>query len=288
MSFRSFTARLRKGLKRRAYNLHPKAFFYEYYCKKSPDTPLMIRIDGDIKARIWPGDIIGRDLYLGNLFEVNEVRYVKKSLKPGMIFFDIGANMGYYTLIGAKLVGSSGQVHSFEPSPRMFQELRFNVELNNFNNVYLNNVALGNKPGLALLSRYDRGKEVFGSLSDRAFPGKTIVGYDEVGLETLDDYMVKNSIVRVDIIKMDVEGAELLVLKGAKSFLKQCAPKIIVFELADIHAAGFGYRCEEVLDLLRSMDYEIYTLQSAVRLEKIVSNPSKYPGEPNLIAISKS
>ena len=205
MTSTRLTSTLTRAIKRRLYNFHPKSFLYKYYCKNSPDTPLTIRIDGDIKARIWPGDAIGRELFVGELFEEDEVNFIKNALKPGMTFFDIGANMGFYTLIGAKRVGSSGQVHSFEPSPRMFQELKFNVELNNFRNVHLNNVALGEKPGCARLSRYDRGKEVYGSLSDRSFPGKTIIGYDEVAVETLNDYMIKKNIGKVDLIKMDIE-----------------------------------------------------------------------------------
>jgi FkbM family methyltransferase len=160
-----------------------------------------------------------------------------------MVFFDIGANMGYYTLIAAKKVGPTGRVDSFEPSPRMFNELKFNLELNKFNNVHINNIALGDEPGVARLSRYDRGREVYGSLSTRSFPGATIIGYDEVALETLDNYMVKKGIKQVDMIKMDVEGAEFLVLKGAV-FFKLFTPHNY-FELADINAVGLGSNAEE-------------------------------------------
>jgi FkbM family methyltransferase len=277
--------RIKRGLKRRVYKLHPRSFLYDYYCRKFPNRPLMANIDRDIKARIWPGDTIGKALYIGGLFEEDEVRLIKGALKPGMVFLDIGANMGYYTLLAAQRVGPGGQVHSFEPSPRMFSELKFNVELNRFSNVQLNHVALGDKPGMARLSRYERGQEVYGSLSQRCFPGARAIGYDDVVVETLDNYMENKNIKQVDFMKMDVEGAELMVLRGAERFLKQFKPQKIVFEFVEVNAAGFGYRCEEILDFLRNSNYTICMAGPNGNPVRIDSNPDEYPGLSSLVAI---
>lgn len=277
-------SKLKEGLRRRAYRLHPRSFYWNYHCHHYPDDPLIARIDKDLKARVWPGDVIGKSLYVSGLFERQEVQFIKHVLQPGMIFFDIGANMGFYSLIAAKRLGESGKIHSFEPNPRMFEELKYNIDLNGFSNVKLNCLALADRTRVARLSRYERGKEVYCSLSDRNFPGADIIGYDDVRVETLYNYVKKMGINRIDLIKMDVEGAELMVLQGALSLLESGVPRMIIFELAQINVAGFGYHCEEVLDLLRSFGYTIYKLDNDGNLIKINLNPIEYPGSPSFVA----
>ena len=271
-------SRLKEGLIRRAYRLHPKSLYWNYYCRHYPNNPLIVRIDKDLKARVWPGDVIGRSLYVEGFFERQEVQFIKRELQPGMVFFDIGANMGFYSLIAAKRVGDSGKVHSFEPNPRMFEELKYNIDLNGFTNVKLNCLALADKTRVARLSRYERGKEVYCSLSNRSFPGANIIGYDDVQVETLYNYVKKIGINRIDLIKMDVEGAELMVLQGAQSLLESGIPRIIIFELAKINVTGFGYHCEEVLDLLRGFGYAIYQFDIDGSLIKVKLNAIEYPG----------
>jgi len=284
-SLKRKTSKFKAGIIRRAYRLHPRSLYWDYHCRHYPNVPLIARIDKDLKARVWPGDIIGRPLYVNGLFEPQETQFIKHTLQPEMIFFDIGANMGYYSLIAAKRVGEGGEVHSFEPNPRMFDELKYNIELNGFTNLRLNNFALGDKTGVASLSRYERGKEVYCSLSNRNFPGTNIVGYDEVHIETLNNYVKKMGIEKIDLIKMDVEGAELMVLHGALPLLESGALRMIIFELAKINATGFGYHCEEVLDLLRGFGFTIYQIDNTSNLIEIKFNPIEYPGSPSFVAI---
>ena len=269
MLLQEYALRIVKGVKRRLYKIHPKALWYDYYCKKNPDKPLIVNIENDIKIRIWPNDVIGKDIYVHSSFEDDEVSYIKKNLKPGMAFFDIGANIGYYSLLASNLVGNTGVVHSFEPSPRMFEELKFNIGLNKVGNAYQNKLALSDHCGVGNLSRYERGKEVFGSLSERSFPGFKVLGYDEVTLGTLDDYVYKNKIKNIDFIKMDVEGAELLVLKGGKKTLEELKPKNILFEFVKVNSDGFGYGSNDIFDYLREFGYFIHTVSHNGRLLKI-------------------
>jgi len=269
---------------RRIYNLHPKAFIYDGHCRRTPNLPLTAVIDKDIEARVWPGDIIGKELYVRGLIEEAETRAIGKMLVPGMVFFDIGANLGFYSLLSAKKVGPTGQVHSFEPNPRIFQELLFNIKLNKFNNIYPNQIALSDHNGRGLLSSHERGEEVYGSLSDRNFPGVSIIGHDDVQLESLDSYIEKHGVNRIDFIKIDVEGAELDVLRGANNTLDILRPKNIMFELSEINVAGFGYRCIDVLSLLRVKGYGIYLPYRNGKLEKLNGNPEKYSGSPSFVA----
>lgn len=246
--------RYKRGLKRR---FHPRAFLYDYYCRKNPDTPLTVAIESGVKARIWPGDEIGKPIYIGGIFEESEIKFMKGILGPGMVFFDIGANMGFYSLIGAKAVGINGHVHCFEPSPRMFGELQYNVNLNGFNNIRMNRAAFGEKVGTACLSRQERGKEVYGRITDI---GKTEGNYDEVEVDTLDRYIENAGVEKIDLIKIDVEGAELQVFKGARNILSKPDAPIIIFEMEERHARKFNYTCKEAVDFLRGLGYKIYSI----------------------------
>ncbi len=223
----------------------------------------MACVDGDLKARVWPFDVTGKGLYVG-LFEHEEVQFIRRILKPGMVFLDIGANMGFYSIIAAKYVGSSGQVHSFEPSPRMFEELKFNIELNGLSNVEPNSIALGDKSGTACLSRYERGKEVYASLSPNVYPGAKITGHDYVTVETLDNYVEEKRLERVDVIKIDVEGAECLVLRGSQVLLSSTSGPTIILEMVPSLMEHFNCSCNEVVRFFREFGYKVFTLSDGI------------------------
>ena len=280
--------RIKQGLKRRVYQLHPRSFYWNYCCRHNSDKPLIAKVEKNLKARVWPGDVIGRGLYIAGWYEQQEVNFLKRVLKPGMVFFDIGANMGFYSLISAKQVGPSGQVHSFEPNPRMFEELKYNVNLNSLDNVNLNQLALGDEPGTVQLSLYERGKEVYGSLSQNVYPGANIIGYDDVEMETVDNYIKKPGIEKVDIIKIDVEGAEFLVFKGAKALLSNSNGPVILFEMSQSLLEGFNTNCKEVAEYLMNFNYKVFMLNYG-RYEQI--SKSYYLSETcsaNFIAIKPS
>jgi FkbM family methyltransferase len=258
MSLNQKIWRIKQGIKRRGYRFHPKSFYWDYCCHHNSDKPLIAKFDKNLKARVWPGDVIGRGLYVTSRHEQQEVNFLKHVLKPGIVFFDIGANMGFYSLIASKRVGANGQVHSFEPNPRMFKELKYNVNLNGLNNVKLNRLALSDKPGIAQLSRYERGKEVYGSLSQNIYPGAKVIGYDDVAVDTIDKYNKKEEINRVDVIKVDVEGAEFLVFKGAKALLSSSNGPVILFEMSQSFLDGFNTTCREVAKHLMNFNYKIF------------------------------
>jgi FkbM family methyltransferase len=253
------------GVKRRLWALHPRSFEYERKGKEHSGKPIDVTFDSDIKARVWPNDVLGKSLFVQGKMEPGETKYIKSILRPGMVFVDVGANMGYYSLLAAKMVGSTGKVHSFEPNQRMFGELGHNIALNGFDNVRINNFALGERDGIAKISRYEKGKEVYGSLSDRAFPGTIIIGYDDVQVKMLDAYAEQNNLSRLDVIKLDVEGAELQVLRGGINIIDRYKP-FIVMEISELNLGGFGIHAIDVYNFL---------IQHSYRLSPI-STPRKY------------
>jgi len=214
--------------------------------------------------------------------------FVTGFLKPGMTFFDIGANLGQYTLLAAKQVGINGQVHSFEPSSRMFSELKFNVELNGLSNVCnLNNVAVSDKEGISKLSKYEAGGEVYGSLGNQnwAESCKSIIGHEEVKTITLNGYIKERNIIHVDLIKIDIEGAELLALRGANQLLNCPDAPTIVLEMADITTDGFGYKALEIWDYLGSFGYRMYCFNNKGNISGQAERPRDFVKAQNLVAI---
>jgi FkbM family methyltransferase len=211
---------------------------------------------------------------------------VKKFLQPGMVVFDLGANLGQYTLLAAKCVGAQGRVHSFEPSHRMFRELEFNVRLNGLSDIcVLNCLAVSDACDTAKLSRYEEGAEVFGSLGSHKRKGGTIVGYEEVKTVRFDDYVQEMSIGRVDFIKMDIEGAELLALRGAERLLSRTDAPTILLEMADVNTDGFAYKAVETWDYLESLGYRMYRFDGGGNISARATRPSNFTQAQDLVAL---
>jgi FkbM family methyltransferase len=148
-------------------------------------------------------------------------KHILKVFKPrrGDVVIDVGAYIGYpYTLKSAKLVGDSGLVISIEPDPRNFRILAMNVESNSLNNTTLLNVAVSEKDGESLL--YIRRAPMVSRIyiPQKAKPSN-VVDAVRVKTRSIDSILEQYSISKVDWIKIDAEGAEMLILRGAKGLL---------------------------------------------------------------------
>lgn len=204
-----------------------------------------------------PGSLLG--MPLRGDFEPGCTDIIKKLVKQGDTVFDIGGNFGWYSCHLAQLVGESGKVHVFEPT-NVIEELKNNLTLNQFDqNVYLNQVALGEKEGDENFFIPKIGT-AFASLRDQSW------GRDcskiKVQVKTLDDYVSENKIKTIDFIKIDVEGAEYLVFKGGENVLKNYSP-VIMMELQDF-TKSFGYSPEEVINYLKDLNYHIYEINDKI------------------------
>jgi FkbM family methyltransferase len=161
------------------------------------------------------------------VWEEYETELFHKYIKPGDVVVDIGANIGYYTLIAAKLTGKDGKVYSFEPEPNNYELLVRNIKVNRYNNVTPVQKALSDKKGeLKLhLDKLNLGSHSFIEIDDPKRKGGEVT----VDTITLDEFFKEEGKDRgIDFIKMDAEGAEGLVVEGAKYILQKYAPKIIM------------------------------------------------------------
>lgn len=171
-------------------------------------------------------DHVQRQIWFNGAYEPIETYLFSQLLEPGMTVLDVGANVGQYTLIASTAVGPTGQVHSFEPVPATFARLLEHVELDRLTNVRLNRAALWSKDeplnlGLALESADNAGSYSVGS----AEVEETAVSALGIRLET---YALAEKIERLDLIKMDIEGAELFALHGGRSLLDRFHPVILL------------------------------------------------------------
>ncbi|HTR48037.1 MAG TPA: FkbM family methyltransferase [Verrucomicrobiae bacterium] len=193
-------------------------------------------------------------LLFGGRWEEMETRLFSSLVKDGMTVVDIGANVGYYTLLAAKLVGPRGTVYAFEPSPANFALLSKNVEANGYRNVVLVPKAVSENTGVAEL-HIDRASS--GGHSLGGFRG----GVDSVAVETisLDDYF-RGANQIIDVLKMDAEGAEPSILAGMSGLLAQNPNLTLLTEFFPRAMRGCGHSPEEFLHALSLCGFQVHPI----------------------------
>ena len=221
-------------------------------------------------------------LSINNIYEKFETDLVKQEINKGDVVIDIGANIGYYTLIFAKLVGDTGKVFAFEPDPTNFELLRKNIEINGYKNVILEKKALSDKEGKVTLVL---NKENTGGHYISKQPTKNSIQVDAI---TVDDYF-KNFGYKIDFIKMDVEGAESMVLKGMANLLKHNADLKMMVEYNSSAIRNMGLEPTSYLKLLIKNGFRLIDINSKnMKIENtdVQSLVKKYDDEyTNLLCV---
>lgn len=197
-------------------------------------------------------------------FEVGEQNFLLGFLQPGMVVVDIGAHWGLYTLLASKRVGTKGRVIAFEPSPRELGRLKYNLLLNRCRNVRVEPLGLSSSGGLAQLFVCLGRETGCNSLKPPAVSGPTKPV--QVSLTTIDDYCERQGMFHVDFLKLDVEGAEMEVLKGATEFLSRKPRPILMCELADNRTEPWGYLSLEIYEFLAARGFRWFSVMREGRL----------------------
>jgi len=217
----------------------------------------------------------------GGSFETAEATFVSTYLRPGMTVLDVGANQGYYTLLASRRVGNTGRVIAFEPSPREKKSLRIHKRLNGCRNVNIAEVALGadeKQADLFVVQGYQTGCN-----SLRPPIVFSEIARVKVQIVRLDDWMEAHKIERVDFIKLDVEGGELEVFKGADKLLGRKPRPVILVEVQDLRTEPWGYRAKEIIGYLMSREYKWFRITSDGSLEQLDVSAETFDG--NFVAI---
>ena len=228
---------------------------------------------------------MGESLFWHRRFAEEEAgfRFLERFLQPGMTVLDAGAHEGYYTLFASKRVGRGGKVIAFEPSPRERKALRWHVLINRCWNVRIQGLALGEENGEADLHIVDGVQTGLNSLRPPAIAGRA--GILKVRVTSLDDWLRVHDLDRADFIKLDVEGAELSVLKGASGLLRRRPRPVIYAEVEDRRTQPWGYRASEIVTTLDALEYEWFQPESDGKLVAI--GPEREEFQANLVAVPK-
>jgi FkbM family methyltransferase len=247
---------------------------------KLSDQPFILPFTKTLKI-IIPKTGSGSGIYYQEFSEPETADFFLRFLRPSMTIFDIGSHIGEYTLLAAKLVGLSGQIHSFEPQAHLFPILSKSVEMNGFTQVVLNCAAVSDHVGEIEFQVLD---EASMSSIRKPIGTEKSVKIVSVSCTSLNEYWL-NQQQKIDLIKVDVEGAEKFVFQGATKLLNlppQQAP-IWIFEYAPNSYAEFDYQPDEILQLLKQYDYEVYQYSGTGQLNLFNAN-AKLPDIVNLIA----
>jgi FkbM family methyltransferase len=176
-------------------------------------------------------------------FEFDKQRLISSAVQPATVFYDVGANVGFYSLLAGALVGAAGRVFAFEPLSRNLGYLKRHLVLNDVANVEILELAVGDQDGPGTFNSEPTG--YMGHLSAE--------GRISVPIAKLDSLLESGRLLPPNYIKMDIEGGELPALRGARRCVQQYRPLIFLATHGrDIHAAcwhlleSWGYECKEL------------------------------------------
>lgn len=214
-----------------------------------------------------PTEHIQQQLFWYGYYEKELRELLKKIVKPGDVFLDLGANVGYFSLLVANNFPSV-KVISFEPVKALFQFMKENISLNNLKNISAINTAVGEK---------NEEKELFVSSPNNAgmssfhqpenYSGKK----ERVKVVAIDDWFKTSGLPKIDLIKIDIEGSELAALKGMKEVLRDQKP-VLIIEVNPQTLSLFSLKPSDIYDHLKQLYYEAFLILENGKLEYLDQN----------------
>ena len=197
-------------------------------------------------------DLVPRLIYFLGYYEYGLTNLIRQTLEPGDTFIDVGAHVGYYTVMSGMLVGPGGSVHSFEPIPDIFSRLQQNVALNGLVNVHTNQAAVYDQDGELEIFLPKPSNTGTGSFVKQSNSSETSIRCPAMAL---DGYVQRESIQRIRLIKLDVEGAELRVLHGMKGLLTSSQPPDVIGEVVPSLLERGGATYKDMILFMENLGY---------------------------------
>jgi FkbM family methyltransferase len=234
-----------------------------------PFVPVRVEVEPGVSMLLDPDDLVSRTILETGQWEADSWAMIKQHLPVGGTFVDVGAHIGTYSLKAARVVGSRGHVIAVEPNPATVEQLRGNIQASGANAIAVQPVACSDSETELDLFAAMRANTGETSLSrENAQQSGSVSAVYRVRARPLDAIIRETGVSRIDAIKIDVEGAELLVLKGANQTLDRYSP-ILVVEVADWQLRSMGTSAAELKEFLRSRGYTPrHVLGSNIEFEK--------------------
>ena len=212
---------------------------------------------------------LAREVYFTGQYEPQETAILEALIKPGQTFVDIGAHWGYFSLIAAQRVGVGGRVIAIEADPRLYRTLKHNISCNSLDHVETIQVAAADRKGTLRMAGYVEtdGNWGISRLLGQSEPVDSATDFD-VNTDSIDNLLDERLVETVDVLKMDIEGAEALALRGMEVGLRRGRYKAILIEFHPAALSEFGSSVKLLVDLLKSFGYRGWRIdhsQSAMR-----------------------
>jgi FkbM family methyltransferase len=251
-------------------------------------VPVRLRVSPSQEIEFWWSQIVpyfdskrGFFDYWGD--DIGDLRFLWKVLQPGMVFMDIGAYQGIYSVVAGKKLNSAGRVFAFEPSPREFRRLRMHLRWNRMSTARSEMLALGSATSEATFFQVRSGDTTRNGL--RPPDSRETLVEIPVNVTSLDEYVRGQNIERIDIIKLDVEGGEIEVIRGAKKVFGEFRPMLIC-EVLDETTHAWGYEAREIIQALRDYNYDWFDFNFNGSIEGH-GEQQTYPRVKNYLAIPR-
>ncbi|HEU5373742.1 MAG TPA: FkbM family methyltransferase [Gaiellaceae bacterium] len=257
-------ARVRRAFVRSALVLEDRQF----------DFAFSLRSAGIVWSAAGFPDLLTRHLMFEGTYQPEVLTALRASARRGGVVYDIGGHHGLMAVASARAVGEGGKVITFEPNPHARRHLQRHVDLNRLTNVHVESVAISDH---STESEFfvQTGSVTWNSTLVGAFartPAFTEVV--RVPVTSVDRYVAGSDCVP-DVIKIDVEGSELAILRGSMSVLRDHRP-VVIMELNPVSARAAGHTVDDYVDLLHSLSYEIWPIPEPGR-RKHAGEPAREP-----------
>lgn len=257
---------------------------------KVPYIPYLVRLNVSPSQEIqfWWSQILpyfdanrGFFDYWGN--DTGDLGFLWKVLAPGMVFMDIGAYHGIYSVVAANKLKDTGEIFAFEPSPREYQRLRMHLRLNRVAIAHGEMLAMGRTASKTSFFQVNAGDTTRNGLRQPA--SRDSVTEISVNTVSLDEYVRARNIARVDVIKLDVEGGEIDVIRGGQKVFGDLRP-VLICEVLDATTEVWGYQAREIIKAVRDFDYDWFDFNLNGSIGVHVERQA-YPQVKNYLAIPR-
>ncbi len=228
----------------------------KYGPRLAGSQPLVARLPNGCVVECDIREEVARQIYFSGIYESVDAYLFCRLLRPGMTILDVGGNLGQYSLLSATAVGAQGSVHSFEPVPSNFERLSRNIRNNGLENVHLNQAAAWNEATTLTLELPSDSRDNAGSFQVSNPSGTTSGGFEAKSIR-LDDYVREQALGRVDLVKMDIEGAEVHALEGATEMIRRDHP-LILMEVNRPALEALGSSPSRLMEIVRTHGYRAW------------------------------